>query len=280
MLLKGPDLGLAFEHFEVALDTGTGIARVVISRPEKLNALLMSMRAEFAEIFRTLERDGRARAVVLRGAGERAFSAGGDVAGFLEADAETLSYLHENIAAPERFAGAVIAAIDGYCFGVGLEIALACDFRVATTRAVFAQPELKLGMIPGSGATQRLVRYIGLGRAKEMVLRGRWVEAMEALEWGLVTRVVEPAELDEAAEALAQELARMPAGAFKAAKRVLNLAQDMPLSAGLQLEGFAYGMLRGTPDFVEGVRAFLDKREPRFRNQPGISGLEGGGERT
>lgn len=252
-----------------------GVAWVVIKRPEKLNAFLMGMRREFAEIFRELEEDERVRAVVVRGAGEKAFSAGGDVAGFLEARPEELCYLHENVAAPERFPRPVIAAIDGYCFGVGLEIALACDLRVATHRAVFALPELRLGMIPGSGGTQRLGRLVGLGRAKEMVLRGRWVEAREALMWGLVNEVVEAEELEAAAERIARELAQLPALAVAVAKRVLNASQDAPLVAGLQLEGYAYGMLRATPDFEEGVRAFLEKRPPRFGDALGKTVVRG-----
>ena len=253
------------EYFEVRIDDeDRRVAWLTISRPEKLNVFVMGMRREFARIFEYLEREERVRVVVVRGAGEKAFSAGGDVRGFLEVGPAELSCLHENVAAPERFPGVVIAAVDGYCFGVGLEIALACDFRVASSRAVFALPELRLGMIPGSGGTQRLVRFVGLGRAKEMVLRGRWVKAEEALTWGLVNEVVEPERLEAAAEGLAREIVALPALAVSVAKRVLNLSQEAPLGVGLQLEGYAYGMLRGTPDFEEGVRAFLEKRQPRF----------------
>jgi 2-oxoglutaroyl-CoA hydrolase len=183
---------------------------------------------------------------------------------FMQAGPGPLSHLHANVAAPERFPGPVIAAIDGYCFGVGLEIALACDFRVATARAQFAFPEIGLGMIPGSGGTQRLARLAGLGRAKDLILRGRRLGAHEAHAWGLVTQVVEPPDLDAAVEALAGELLAKPRLALETAKRVLNLSQDAPLGVGLQVEGYAYGMLRGTPDFAEGVQAFVDKRKPRF----------------
>lgn len=258
------DLGLRLESMRLTLEPGRGVARLVIDRPEKLNAITMPMRDQFASLFHALERDGRARVVVVRGAGEQAFTAGGEVGMFMEHGPGPLSLLHENVAAPERFPGPVIAAVDGYCFGVGLEIALACDFRVATTRALFALPEIRLGMIPGSGGTQRLARLVGLTRAKDMILRGRRIPAPEALAWGLITQVVEPEQLDSAADTLADELLQQPRLALETAKRVLGLGQDAPLEAALQLEGYAYGMLRGTPDFAEGVRAFTEKRKPRY----------------
>ena len=261
------ELGLRLDYMHLSLDAGRGLARLVLDRPGKLNALMMPMRGQFAELFRRLERDGRTRVVIVRGAGEQAFSAGGEISAFMETGQGPLSLLHENVAAPERFPGPVIAAIDGYCFGVGLEIALACDFRIATPRALFGLPEIGLGMIPGSGGTQRVARLVGLTRAKDMILRGRRIAGTEAHAWGLVTELVEPDGLDAAAEALAGELLARPRLALETAKRVLNLGQDAPLETALQLEGYAYGMLRGTPDFAEGVRAFEEKRKPRFEGQ-------------
>lgn len=251
----------------LTLDEERGVARLVIDDPGKMNRVTMPMRDQISDLFRLLERDGRARIVVIRGAGEKAFTAGGDIAAFMETHPGPISLLHENVAAPERFPGPVIAEIDGYCFGVGMEISLACDFRVATTRAQFALPEIGLGMIPGSGGTQRVARLVGMTRAKDMIMRGRRIPAPEALDWGLVTQVSEPDELESTVDALATELLERPRLALEHAKRVLNLGQDAPLETALQLEGYAYGMLRGTADFAEGVRAFTEKRKPEFRGE-------------
>ncbi len=161
----------------------------------------------------------------------------------------------------------MIAALHGYVFGVGLELALACDFRLAAEGTELALPEVKLGMIPGSGGTQRLVRLIGLGRAKDMIMRGRRIGAEEALSLGLVTEVVPEAELDAAVARLVDELSALSPLALETAKRVLNSAYDGPLEAGLQLEGLAYGILRTSHDFREGVEAFVEKRKPEFEGR-------------
>jgi 2-oxoglutaroyl-CoA hydrolase len=265
--LTAEDLGLELEHMRLDVEVERGLARLVIDRQDKLNAVTMPMRDQLAELFRTLERDGRVRVVIIRGAGEQAFTAGGEIAMFMETGHGPLSLLHENVAAPERFPGMVIAAIDGFCFGVGLEIALACDFRIATPRAQLGLPEVGLGMVPGSGGTQRLARLIGLTRAKDLILRGRRISGIEAHEWGLVTELAEPDKLDAAADGLAAELLARPRLALETAKRVLNVGQSAPLETALQLEGYAYGMLRGTADFAEGVQAFVEKRKPNFQGR-------------
>jgi 2-oxoglutaroyl-CoA hydrolase len=255
-----------FDGFRVERDEGRGVATITLDVPDKLNRVSMAAREQLANVFEELGADESVRAVVLTGAG-RAFTAGGDIAGFLRAEPETLSRLARNVAAPERCPRPVIAKLRGYTFGVGLELALACDFRVAARGTELALPEIKLGMIPGSGGTQRLARLIGLGRAKDMIMRGRRVGADEAFSLGLVTEVVAEEELDAAVDRLIDELSALSPLALAVAKRILNHAYDGPLSLGLELEGLAYGLLRTTEDFREGVEAFDEKRPPRFKGR-------------
>ena len=247
------------------LERDADVATITLDVPEKLNRVSMRARDQLAELFDELGRDERVRAIVLTGAGEKAFTAGGDIAGFLEREPEELSRLAWNIAAPERCPKPVVAKLRGYAFGVGLELALACDFRIASADVELALPEVKIGMIPGSGGTQRLARMVGLGRAKDMVMRGRRIDAEEALAIGLVTQVVAPAELDSAVTSLVDELRALSPLALTLAKRVLNHAHDGPL--GLEVEGLAYGLLRSTHDFREGVESFGQKRLPKFEGR-------------
>jgi 2-oxoglutaroyl-CoA hydrolase len=234
--------------------------------PGKFNRVSMNARDELRGVFEELDRDAGVRFVVLAGAGE-AFTAGGDIPGFLERSAWDVSRLADNVAAPERCSKPVVAALHGYCFGVGLELALACDFRIAADDLQLAFPEVTIGMIPGSGGTQRLARLVGLGRAKDIVLRGRRVPAEEALALGLVTEVVPVADLDAAVGRVLDDLARLSPLALAMAKRVLNQAYEGPLAQGLELEGLAYGLLRQTHDFREGVEAFAEKRTPEFTGE-------------
>lgn len=253
-----------YDGFRVESDGD--VATITLDVPGKLNRVSMAARDQLAGAFDELGADDSVRAVVLTGEGE-AFTAGGDIAGFLEVEPEAVSRLHWNVAAPERCPKPVIAKLRGYVFGVGLELALACDFRLAADDVELALPEVKLGMIPGSGGTQRLVRLVGLGRAKDLVLRGRRVKAEEALALGLVTEVVPADELDAAVGRLVGELGELSPLALATAKRVLNLAEEGPLHVGLQLEGLAYGMLRSSRDFREGVEAFGEKRNPKFEGR-------------
>jgi 2-oxoglutaroyl-CoA hydrolase len=254
------------EHdgFRVERDTDRAVATITLDVPGKFNRVSMNARDELRSVFEELDRDDAVRFVVLTGAGE-AFTAGGDIPGFLQRSAWDVSRLADNVAAPERCAKPVIAALRGYCFGVGLELALACDFRIAAEDAQLGFPEVTIGMIPGSGGTQRLARLVGLGRAKDIVMRGRRVGAEEALALGLVTEVVAADELDAAVARLVDELSRHSPLALAMAKRVLNQAYEGPLALGLQLEGLAYGLLQQTHDFREGVEAFTEKRRPEFR---------------
>jgi len=249
------------------LERDGDVATITLDVPEKLNRLSMPARDQLAELFGELGKDSSVRAIVLTGAGEKAFTAGGDIAGFLEREPEELSRLAWNVAAPERCPKPVIAKLRGFAFGVGLELALACDFRIAVDDVELGLPEVKIGMIPGSGGTQRLARMVGLGRAKDMVMRGRRVRAGEALAIGLLTEVVSAAELDAAVASLVEELRALSPLALAMAKRVLNHAYDGPLALGLEVEGLAYGLLRSTHDFREGVEAFGAKRPPNFEGR-------------
>jgi 2-oxoglutaroyl-CoA hydrolase len=249
------------------LDRHGDVATITLDVPGKMNRVSMPARDQLARLFEELGRDEDVRAVVLTGAGEEAFTAGGDIPGFLERSPEELSRLAWNVAAAERCPKPVVAKLRGYAFGVGLELALACDFRIASDNVQLGLPEVKLGMIPGSGGTQRLSRLIGLGRAKDMVMRGRRMSAEEALAVGLVTEVVPAAELDTAVASLVEELRALSPLALAMAKRVLNHAYDGPLGLGLEVEGLAYGVLRSTHDFREGVEAFGEKRPPRFEGR-------------
>lgn len=250
-----------------SVDSESRIATITLDDPEKHNRVSMLARDQLAELFRLLGKDDDVDVVFLVGAGDRAFTAGGDIPGFLDASPEDLTRLHDNVAGPERCPKPVIALIQGYCLGVGLELALACDFRIAAPDSQIGLPEIRLGMMPGSGGTQRLTRLIGLGRAKDMIMRGRRINAEEALSYGLITEIVEPDDLIDAGRRLAAELTKHSPLAMAMVKRILNRAYEAPLAVGLELEGLAYGFLRTTHDFREGVEAFVEGRPPEYTGE-------------
>ena len=252
-----------YDGFRVERDAARGVATITLDVPGKLNRVSMLARDQLASLFVDLDRDDSVRLVVLTGA-DGQFTAGGDIAGFLTKSPWVVSQLARNVAAPERCSKPVIARLEGYVFGVGLELALACDFRLAADDVQLALPEATIGMIPGSGGTQRLARLVGIGRAKDIIMRGRRVKADEALAIGLVTEVVPAEQLDATVETLIGELSRHSPLSLAMAKRVLNTAYDGPLHLGLEVEGLAYGLLQQTHDFREGVEAFVEKRKPEF----------------
>lgn len=260
-----PRLPEAPDGFRVEIDEAGERADIVLDRPP-LNIVSMAERDQLAAAFAALDADPRVRVIVLRGAGEH-FSSGGDIAGFLAASPEHVSHLAWNVAAPERASKPVIAAIRGYCFGVGFELSLACDFRIAAESARFALPEMRIGMIPGSGGSARLLSMVGIARTKELVMRARRLTGSEAQEWGVCQQVVGDGELEDTVGALVQELRGFSPLAQRTIKHVLNAGQDAPLAAAIELEGLAYGRLRTSRDFHEGVAAFKEKRKPRFRGE-------------
>lgn len=256
-----------WDHIEVVKNLETKTATITLNNPEKMNTLNFIARSQLSNIFDILNADSDVRVIVIRGAGEKAFSSGGNIKQFMEQHPEELSKLHQNVAAPERSPKPVIAQLQGYTFGVGLEIAMACDFRVASESTLLALPEIRLGMIPGSGGTQRISRIVGIGRAKDMIMRARRIPASEALGWGLLTTVVPQEGLEKAVSDLAREMLSFSPLALRVLKSVLNSTQGTPLESGLNIEGYAFGMLRSTGDFSEGVDSFVEKRKANFKGE-------------
>ena len=230
----------------------------------RYNIITWETRQVMADRFAEIDRDPDVKLVVIRAEGEH-FSSGGDIAGFMEVDPIGLTDLGHNVTAAARSPKPVIAAIDGYCFGVGLELVLATDIRLATPRSRFALPEMKLGMIPGSGGTQRLARLIGLSRAKYHVLTGERITGDQALDWGMVSVLAPDGEaLEQETLALVDKMLGYSPLAMRTAKEVLDKGIDAPLYSGIELERKAYSMLRASSDFAEGVAAFGEKRAPKF----------------
>jgi len=251
------------DGFRIEIDPARERADVILDRPP-LNVITMPERDELRRAFEALDADPQVRIVVLRAIGGH-FSSGGEIRGFLDASPEHVSRLAWNIAAPARCAKPVIAASRGYCFGVGFELALACDFRLASETCFYALPEQRLGQIPGSGGAARLQKMVGISRAKDIVMRSRRLSGRQAYDWGVATDCVADTALETATDALAEELRGFPPLAQRTAKKLLNDTEDATLSLAIELEGQAYGRLRSSDDFREGVEAFQQKRKPVFR---------------
>jgi enoyl-CoA hydratase len=245
--------------------TAGGVGVVTLNRPQVLNALNQALMEELAAALEAMDRDEAVRCIVLTG-NERAFAAGADVREFADATVADMvcGYRFQQWERLRRIGTPVIAAVSGYALGGGCELAMSCDIIIASETARFGQPEIRLGLMPGAGGTQRLTRAIGKSRAMELVLTGRTITAHEALAWGLVSRVV-PVELylDEA-KRLAAEIAAQPRIAVRMAKEAVLQAFETTLGAGLAFERRCFHLLFGTADKAEGVRAFLDKRPAQF----------------
>jgi enoyl-CoA hydratase/carnithine racemase len=252
---------------EVSVDE-LHVGLVRLNRPEARNALSPEMRAEIADSLERLDADSEVRCIVLAGSDEF-FAAGADIRAMAERPLDALPD-------PEgmRFwtrIGAVgtpiVAAVSGYAFGGGCELAMACDMIVCDEKTRFGQPEINLGIIPGGGGTQRLARAIGKQRAMEYVLTGRRWDAQTAARWGLVNQVVGDGDWLSAAVELAREIAKRPPLAARLAKRAVQVAEDTGLAEGLQAERELFDEAMATEDRVEGMNAFLEKREPQFKGR-------------
>lgn len=246
-----------------------GVALVTLDQPEALNALSFALLAQLDVVLAVLDDDEACRAIVITGAGDRAFAAGADIR---ELAAETPESMHQGdrLAAVDRVGRLrtpVIAAVRGFVLGGGAELAMACDMLVAGDNAQFGQPEVRIGIIPGAGGTQRLARAIGRARAMELILTGRRINAAEADRMGLVTMVVPAAETVAKALELAAKIAAMPRLAVQAAKAAVNAAQALPLDEGLRYERDRFEALFATEDQREGMIAFLEKRPAAWRHR-------------
>jgi 2-oxoglutaroyl-CoA hydrolase len=250
------------DGFRVEIDRERGRADIVLDRPP-LNIIEMPQRDQLRLVFEMLDDDPGVRIIVLRAVGEH-FSSGGNIKGFLEATPEHVSKLAWNIVAPARCSKPVIAANRGYCFGVGFEISLACDFRLASETCFYALPEQRLGQIPGSGGSARLQKIVGITRTKDIVMRSKRVSARQAVDWGIATDCIPDTELEAATDSLVDELRSFSPLAQRTAKKLLNDTEDANLSLAIELEGHCYSRLRQSHDFQEGVDAFHAKRKAKF----------------
>lgn len=241
---------------------------LTVNRPDKLNALNREVLAALERAFGEAVASAAVGAVVITGAGEKAFVAGADIAefqGLSPAQAQALAQRGQRLfTSIEQAPKPVIAAVNGFALGGGMELAMACHLRVASETAKFGQPEVKLGLIPGYGGTQRLPRLVGRGRALELLLTGKMIDAATAAAWGLVNRVVPAPELGSAAQSLAEEILAVAPTAVRWCLEAVDRGLDAPLPVGLEGEGSLFGLCASTEDFREGVSAFLEKRPPRF----------------
>lgn len=260
---------MAFKNLITKVENNIGW--VIIDRPDKLNALNRETVDEMIEAFRAYLPDGEVKAVILTGSGEKAFIAGADIGELAGLDLDTgkdyvlngqkLTKLVENYPKP------VIAAVNGFALGGGTEMALACHVRIASENAKMGQPEVKLGLIPGFGGTQRLSRLVGKGQALELILTGKIIGAREALDIGLVNRVVPLEELHATCEALAGEMAANGPLALRYGIEAVNSGFDIPMNEALLLEAELFGKCCATGDSKEGTQAFLEKRKPDFQGK-------------
>jgi enoyl-CoA hydratase/carnithine racemase len=260
---------MTFEN--ILFSKKNSIAYVTVNRPKVLNALNMATMEDLRAAFHDIKSDKTVRVVILTGAGEKAFIAGADIGELSKQDAITAKeYTHRGqsvLNLIENLGKPVIACINGFALGGGCEIALACTMRLASETAKLGQPEVKLGIIPGYGGSQRLPRLVGKGIAMQMLLTGEMVSAQEAYRIGLVNEVTAPADLIPRAEAIAQKMVANAPLAVQYTMEAVNKGMEMNLSEGLYLEAALFGLCCATEDKKEGTTAFLDKRPAQFKGK-------------
>jgi enoyl-CoA hydratase len=260
---------MTFEN--ILLEKKNSIAYVTVNRPKVLNALNMATMEELRAAFTDIQNDSAIRVAILTGSGEKAFIAGADIGELSKHDAVSgKEYTHRGqsvLDLIESLGKPVIACINGFALGGGCEIAMACTMRLASSNAKLGQPEVKLGIIPGYGGTQRLPRLVGRGIAMQLVLTGEMISAEEAHRIGLVNEVVAPAELIPRAEAIAQKIVANAPLAIQYAMQAVNHGLDLPLAEGLYLEAALFGVCCATEDKKEGTTAFLEKRAATFKGK-------------
>jgi enoyl-CoA hydratase len=259
------------EYTHLIYEAASGIATITVNRPNVMNALSQALLRELLQAATRAEGNPAIRAVIITGAGEKAFAAGADIAAFKDMGAgEALGFLKEAQGVMnriEQLKKPVLAAVNGYALGAGCELAMACDMIYAADTAKFGLPEVNLGIIPGAGGTQRLPRRVGEARAKELIYTGEMIDAQEAYRIGLVNRVFPAPELMAATRRLAEKIVRKGAVAIESAKRVITEGADLDLKRALALEAKACALCFDTEDKTEGVSAFLEKREARFKGR-------------
>ncbi|MEM3766477.1 MAG: enoyl-CoA hydratase-related protein [Candidatus Bathyarchaeia archaeon] len=259
------------EYETIKMEREENVLWLILNRPHRLNAFNDVLMEELADALDTAEKDQSIRCVVITGEGDRAFSAGADITMFPKVTpvkAEEFSRMGQKVFSKiEEMSKPVIAAINGFALGGGLELALACDFRIAAEHAELGSPEITLGLIPGWGGTQRLVRIVGLAKAKEMVMLGTRLKAEEALKIGLVHKVVHYEDLRIEARQLAKKLCEGPPIALKYAKYALNFGTQVPLEAGLHIESALMALTFSTEDIKEGIEAFMSRRKAEFKGK-------------
>lgn len=257
-------------YHRIRLEIKHRIAVLTINHPEKLNAMSLEIRTEMISALRKLETDELTDCVIITGEGDKAFSAGADInevkTRTVRGELSTAAQLRRELPfLVERLRLPTLACINGYCLGAGLELALACTMRIASTNAKLGLPEVNLGVIPGSGGTQRLARMIGLGRAMDIVLLGEPISAEEAHRIGLVSSVHPPEELYDAAFAIARRWQAKGPVSLMAARDAVLRSLDLDLAAGIDFENKLFALCIASGERDEGVAAFLEKRKPKFR---------------